>query len=338
MAEDESSAFSRFEVSPENARALYTAVRLRLARRFYAPHALQSRLAIIGAEHVLSLSSDDAAQQRGQRVLLYGPSGCGKTTAARALAEALDLPWGGCWDMTGLVEVGYRGTDIHSFMRQLLQRMEGDIARAEMAVLTIDELSHLAVHGSSDTVGNSVRLGLQASLLPVFSANGELRFAAESNGLHGEIVLRTRRMLIVAAGVFEGLGPRATRADLEQIGIIPELADRLGVLIQLPSPSRGVLEEIFAEHAQELRRRFALFGFELDMPRETVAWLAQSVATDSAGMGTRSGAASLEDAAQRRLAMLLDRAAAPGIRTVISPDDIALPHRNDAPPRGRRRR
>jgi ATP-dependent protease Clp ATPase subunit len=316
-----------FPISPDNARALYSAVRDRLATRFHAAPSLQSRLAVIGTEHLLSLSAAEPLRQCGQRVLLYGPSGCGKTTAARALAEALGLPFAGCWDMTGVVEVGYRGVDVQCLMRQLLQLNGGDVERTETSVLAIDELSHLATTSREDTVGNAVRIGQQTSLLPLLSSDGEIRFSMDVSQAQREVVIRTRRMLIIACGVFEGVGDNATTADFERFGLIRELAERLGSIIELPEPSRAVLESLYGECAEALRERHALFGFELVIPRETITCVARAVAAGVGGAGTRSGFAWLEDAAQRRLLYMLDCRAREGARSVLSPDDLfaALP-------------
>jgi hypothetical protein len=145
-------------------------------------------------------------------------------------------------------------------------------------------------------------------------------------------------MLIISCGVFEGIGTDVTTENLVRTaGLCRELAERVGIPIAIPAASPTVLVELYRERAEELRRRFQRFGFELETPSETLSLLARIVASEAGGAGSRSGAAWLEDAAQRRLMAMLDGGAAPGAKAVLGPDDIDGALRARAKSRGSQR-
>ncbi|HEY9226535.1 MAG TPA: AAA family ATPase [Gemmatimonadaceae bacterium] len=310
------------EPGPATARAVYISIKNRLARRFFAAPWLHSRLAIVAADHFLGITSDDGIEPRGARLVLTGPPGSGKTTAARAIAESLGLAFSGVWDCTGIVQQGYKGTDVQALMRQFHINNKSDFTATEHAVICVDELDKIAVRTTSDAVDSSVRIGQQQSLLPLFSGDGEMRFSADAASHQGEIVVRTRSMLVIGCGVFENLPSDSTTDDYVQHGLMRELAERITLRIALPGASPSVLVEVYRERAEELRVRFRRFGWDLEIPDETLRLLARVVASGSAASGSRAGAAWLEDAAQRRLCELLEGGAAEHTRVTLGPDDI----------------
>ena len=127
-----------------------------------APHAIKAQLDeyVIGQEQakkviavavynhykrVFSKTSPDAGKYgtdidiEKSNILMIGPTGSGKTYLVKTLAKLLDVPLA-IADATSLTEAGYIGDDIESVLTKLLAAAGGDVQKAEMGIVFIDEI------------------------------------------------------------------------------------------------------------------------------------------------------------------------------------------------------
>ncbi len=264
-------------------------------------------LALAGVRHIAGGS--------GERILLTGPSGCGKSTLTRALAEALDVPWL-LIDVTMLSEQNWQGTDISDHLEALYDRHG---ARAEESVIVLDEVDKLCVR-DAERSSKDYRIGKQQSLLPLLGTGSEIPL------MNGQRV-RPDRMLILMAGVFDGL-PAGTAGpgDLVRLGLMHELVERMGRIIRLRPLPTSELMAVLRAGLSSTAVAFRLFGYFLEVPDAVLAYVASRLRSGDEA-GPRSGIAWLRSAADRLLVRLLDEAAPIGTIVVLRPDDVLVPRK-----------
>ncbi len=88
-------------------------------------------------------------------IILAGPSGSGKTLLAQTLARMLKVPFA-IVDATSLTEAGYVGEDVENILLRLIQNADGDIKKAEIGIIYIDEIDKIARKGDNPSITRDV--------------------------------------------------------------------------------------------------------------------------------------------------------------------------------------
>lgn len=88
-------------------------------------------------------TADDDVEIDKSNILMIGPTGSGKTLLARTLARILDVPFS-ISDATTITEAGYVGDDVENVLLRLIRAADGDVARAEVGIVYIDEIDKIA--------------------------------------------------------------------------------------------------------------------------------------------------------------------------------------------------
>ena len=100
-------------------------------------------------KRVVTNTMDDIEIEKSN-ILMIGPTGSGKTYLVKMLARLLQVPLA-IADATSLTEAGYIGDDIESVLTKLLAAAGGDIQKAEMGIVFIDEIDKIAKKKSTNT-------------------------------------------------------------------------------------------------------------------------------------------------------------------------------------------
>ena len=227
-------------------------------------------------------------------VLMLGPSGCGKTMMARKIAEYLELPFAIC-DATGITEAGYVGDDVESILSRLITEADGDIEKASLGIVYIDEIDKIARKGENVSLTRDVSgEGVQQALLKMIEGS-IMRVPSTGKRKHpsGDMQeIDTRNILFICGGAFVGLdkiiqnrtqsrsiGFRAnvhdqntvdeqlyqqvTNKDIIQYGFIPEFVGRFGLVINVNELTVDDLVQVLQEPQNSFIKQYQ-YIFELD--------------------------------------------------------------------------
>ena len=268
---------------------------------------------------------DEDVELAKSNILLLGPTGTGKTLLAQTLARILEVPFA-IADATALTEAGYVGEDVENILLKLINAADGDIARAEVGIIYVDEIDKIARKAENLSITRDVSgEGVQQALLKILE--GTVASVPPTGGRkHPQqelLQIDTTNILFICGGAFVGLdkiiadrvgnkgvgfnseiaGPTSVDEndllhqvlpqDLNAFGMIPEFIGRTPVITQTCALDEDDLVHILTEPknaiVKQYRRMFQLEGVELAFDDDALHEIARmALARKTGARGLRS--------------------------------------------------
>lgn len=257
-------------------------------------------------------------------IILLGNTGTGKTFLIQNIAKLLGVPYH-IHDCTKLTESGYVGEDVENILTGLLNAADGDVERAQVGIVCLDEIDKLGIKGENVSITRDVSgEGVQQSLLKIVEGSvvGVMPNGGRKHPQQQTVDVDTSNILFIGMGAFVGIediikkrtkstthigfGSKVgqvtasenilddvTPADLKKYGLIPELIGRFPVVTHTNALNKTDLVRIIKEPKNSIMKQYQklayLDGKTLTFTEDAIETIADAaIITNTGARGIKS--------------------------------------------------
>ena len=220
----------------------------------------------------ISWAQAEQAALAKSNVLLIGSSGTGKTLTCETLSRLLEVPFVTA-DATSLAQTKYVNEEIEAILQRLVDKVDGDVSKAEFGIVFIDEIDKLkAAKGEVRvTSGESVQHALLKIMegAPVKLKDGRYLDTTHILFICGgafvgldNIMAKTHGFGFISTSdaddrnILDRLNRRVKPTDLFEFGLIPEFTGRLPIVASFQNLSKEMLVRILSEPKNSIHRQY----------------------------------------------------------------------------------
>ena len=214
----------------------------------------------------------DAIEIAKSNVMLIGPSGTGKTLMCETLSKLIKVPFVTA-DATSLAQTRYVNEEIDAILQRLVDKADGDVAKAQHGIVFIDEIDKLkAPQGQPRSIsGESVQHALLKIMEGAPVKLTERQYIDTTNVLFicggafvglESIMSKTHGYGFISTSdadnqnILDRLNTRVQPTDLFEYGLIPEFTGRLPIIASFQDLSRAMLVRIMIEPRNSIYNQF----------------------------------------------------------------------------------
>lgn len=271
-------------------------------------------IALAAYQHYKRINDKDQFIDKNN-ILMAGPTGSGKTLMVKTLASVLNVPFY-IARANSITESGYSGDDVEGILEGLLEKCDGNVAKAELGIVFIDEIDKIKKSPDSASIKDVSGLGTQNSLLTILEDDEITVY--KRNEFKSPLTIKTKNILFIASGAFSGINEivnkrlnktklkigiksdfisltedqkinldELTTEDLISYGMVPEFIGRFPILSTLNGLTVKDLIKTIKEPENSIlkqyERNFSNEGVQLTVEDEAIEMIAKEALLNKTG-------------------------------------------------------